>query len=116
MRPPAEMIWAAQFFIGMAVGAKYAGITPRELRIDVSAALGYALILAVVSLAFIKLVTLFSPAGTLEIILAFLPGGQAEMAIIAIVAGADVAFVVAHHLLRIFVVIIAAPIVANRFK
>ena len=31
-RPPAEMIQAAQFFIGIAVGSKYAGITWRELR------------------------------------------------------------------------------------
>jgi len=36
-RPPAEMIWAAQFFIGIAVGAKYSGITARELRVDVGA-------------------------------------------------------------------------------
>lgn len=113
MRPPAEMIWAAQFFIGMAIGAKYSGITGRELRIDVSAGLAYALILAVISLVFIEAMAFLSPAGSLEVILAFLPGGQAEMAIIAIVAGADVAFVVAHHLLRIFVVILAAPYVAR---
>ncbi len=112
-RPPAEAIWAAQFFIGMAVGSKYAGITARELRIDVGAGLIYAVFLALISLVFIEIIILFSPAGTLDVILAFLPGGQAEMAIIAIVAGADVAFVVAHHLLRIFIVILAAPYVAR---
>ena len=47
--------------------------------------------------------------------LAFLPGGQAEMAVIAIVAQADVGFVVAHHLLRIFIVIFSAPVVARLF-
>ncbi len=113
VRPPAEVIWAAQFFIGIAVGSKYGGITGRELRIDVGAGLGYAVLLALVSLAFIEVILLVSPAGTLEVFLAFLPGGQAEMAIIAIVAGADVAFVVAHHLLRIFIVILAAPYVAR---
>jgi membrane AbrB-like protein len=112
-RPPAEIIWAAQFFIGIAVGSKYAGITGRELRIDVGAGLGYALLLALISIGFIEVITLFSPVGTLEVILAFLPGGQAEMAVIAIVAGADVAFVVAHHLLRIFFVILLAPHVAR---
>ncbi len=35
------------------------------------------------------------------------------MAMVALVAGADVAFVVAHHLLRIFVVILSAPFVAK---
>jgi uncharacterized protein len=109
-RPPAEMIWAAQFFIGIAVGAKYTGITAQELRHDVSAGLGYALILALVSLAFVELALLVSNRSGIEVLLSFLPGGQAEMAVIAIVAGADVAFVVAHHLTRIFLVIFSAPL------
>ena len=71
--------------------------------------------LAVISIAFIEAILQFSSAGTLDVILAFLPGGQAEMAIIAIVAGADVAFVVAHHLLRVFLVILTAPHVARWF-
>ncbi len=112
-RPPAEAIWLAQFFIGIEVGAKYSGITGRELRVDVGAGLAYSVLLALISLAFIEAVILVSPAGTLDVILAFLPGGQAEMAVIAIVSGADVAFVVAHHLVRIFVVILAAPIIAR---
>ncbi len=112
-RPPAEMIWIAQFFIGISVGAKYAGITTRELRHDVLAGLAYAVFLALLSFVFIEIALRLSQAGTLDVWLAFLPGGQAEMAVIAIVAGADVAFVVAHHLLRIFVVILAAPVVAR---
>jgi membrane AbrB-like protein len=115
VRPPAEAIWAAQFFIGLSVGANYTGITGRELRVDVGAGLAYSLLLAVISIAFIEAILQFSSAGTLDVILAFLPGGQAEMAIIAIVAGADVAFVVAHHLLRVFLVILTAPHVARWF-
>lgn len=114
-RPPAEMIWIAQFFIGISVGAKYTGITGRELRHDVLAGLAYATILALLSFLIIELALQLSDAGTLDVWLAFLPGGQAEMAVVALVAGADVAFVVAHHLLRIFVVIMAAPIVARWF-
>ena len=109
-RPPAELIWAAQFFIGLSVGAKYSGITALELRRDVGAGLAFSLILAVISVAVIELVLQISPATSLDVILAFLPGGQAEMTIIALVAGADIAFVVAHHLLRILVVILLAPI------
>ena len=36
------------------------------------------------------------------------------MAVIAIVAGADVGFVVAHHLTRVFFVILVAPLVGAR--
>ncbi|WP_347313174.1 AbrB family transcriptional regulator [Defluviimonas sp. SAOS-178_SWC] len=112
-RPPAELLWAAQFFIGLTVGAKYSGITAQELRVDVGAGLAFATLLALVSLLFIEGVTFVSDAPFVDILLSFLPGGQAEMAMIAIVAGADVGFVVAHHLTRIFFVILVAPIVGR---
>lgn len=112
-RPPAEIIWAAQFFIGIAVGVKYAGITWRELRIDVGAGVVYAILLALISLAFFEAVYLTDVAPALDAFLAFLPGGQAEMVVIAIIAGADLAYVVSHHLLRIIIVILLAPIVAR---
>ncbi|MDW4548799.1 AbrB family transcriptional regulator [Defluviimonas sp. D31] len=113
-RPPAEMIWAAQFFIGIAVGAKYSGITARELRVTVSAGIGFTALLALVSTGFIAVAASVSTAPLPDILLSFLPGGQAEMAVIAIVAEADVGFVVAHHLTRIFVVILVAPLVGRR--
>ncbi len=110
MRPPAEVIWAAQFFIGLSIGAKYTGLTARELRRDVGAGVLFSAVLAAISLGFIRAVHRISGASTLDTILAFLPGGQAEMVVVALVAGADIAFVVAHHLVRIIVVILLAPL------
>ncbi|MTH80190.1 AbrB family transcriptional regulator [Paracoccus aestuariivivens] len=115
-RPPAEMIQAAQFFIGIAVGSKYAGITWRELRLHVTAGLVYSLILAIISLGFIEIIVQLSLAPGLDAFLAFLPGGQAEMIVIAIIAGADLAYVVSHHLLRVVIVIVLAPVVARLFR
>ncbi|MEH6786257.1 MAG: AbrB family transcriptional regulator [Paracoccus sp. (in: a-proteobacteria)] len=115
-RPPAEIIQAAQFFIGIAVGVKYVGISARELRIDVTAGLVYAVVLALISLVFIEGIVTLGLAPGLEAFLAFLPGGQAEMTVIAIIAGADLAYVVSHHLLRIMIVILLAPIVARLFR
>lgn len=112
-RPPTEMIWAAQLFIGLSVGVKYTGITAREIRVDVGAGLAYSVLLAVISLGFIEIVTQTGLAPGQEAFLAFLPGGQAEMVLIAIMAGADLAFVVSHHLLRVILVITLAPIVAR---
>ncbi|MEM9435272.1 MAG: AbrB family transcriptional regulator [Pseudomonadota bacterium] len=109
-RPPAEAIWAAQFFIGMTVGAKYSGVTREEVRKDVAAALGYCLILLVIAIAFTEFVILLGLAPALEAILAFAPGGQAEMTVLALISGADVAFVISHHILRITTVILGAPI------
>ena len=114
-RPPAEAIWAAQFFIGMGVGTKYAGISWYEIRRDVTAALGFCLILLVLTVIFAETIHLFHLAPAMETILAFAPGGQAEMAVLALIVGADLAFVVAHHVLRIFLVILGAPLAARLF-
>ncbi|MGV8955652.1 MAG: AbrB family transcriptional regulator, partial [Cypionkella sp.] len=115
-RPPAEIIWAAQFFIGIAVGVKYAGITLRELRLCVGAGVVYALLLALISLGFIEVIHLLNLAPPMDAFLAYLPGGQAEMVVIAILAGADLAFVVSHHLLRIVLVIMIGPLVERRLR
>ena len=112
-RPPAEAIWMAQFFIGMTVGTKYAGITGAELRRDVAAALGFCLLLLILTAVFVEVIHLFALARPMETLLAFAPGGQAEMTVLALIAGADVAFVIAHHVLRLVVVIVGAPIAAR---
>ena len=115
-RPPAEAIWMAQFFIGMTVGTKYVGVTMPEVRRDVTAALGFCVILIFLSLGFAEVIYVIGLAPPLETLLAFAPGGQAEMTVLALVVGADMAFVVAHHVLRIVVVILGAPIAARMFK
>ncbi|MEM6888914.1 MAG: AbrB family transcriptional regulator [Pseudomonadota bacterium] len=112
-RPPVEAIWAAQFFIGMSIGSKYAGITPREVQQDLTAGLGFCVILILLTLVFVEGVYVFGLAPGMETLLALAPGGQAELTVLALVVGADVAFVVAHHVLRLFVVILGAPLAAR---
>ncbi len=114
-RPPAEAIWAAQFFIGMTVGSKYAGITLTEVRRDLAAGLGFCVILIVLTIVFVELIYGTGLAPGQETLLAFAPGGQAELTVLALIVGADVAFVVAHHMLRIFVVILGAPLAVRLF-
>ncbi|MEM6665795.1 MAG: AbrB family transcriptional regulator [Pseudomonadota bacterium] len=115
-RPPAEAIWAAQFFIGVTIGTKYVGITPPELRRDLLAGLGFCVILIVLTLIVVEAIYLLGLAGGMDALLAFAPGGQAELTVLALIVGADMAFVVAHHVLRIFVVILGAPVAARMFS
>lgn len=112
-RPPAEAVWAAQFFIGMGVGARYAGITMAEVRCDLAAGAGFCLILVALTVIVVEAVHASGLAPGREALLALAPGGQAELAVLALVVGADMAFVVAHHVLRIFVVILGAPVAAR---
>ncbi len=115
-RPPAEAIIAAQFLIGIGIGEKYAGVTLPELRRDVLAGGAFCLILGALAVMFAEGVALAGFAPQIEAFLAFAPGGQAEMAVLSIVAGADLAFVVTHHLVRIIIVIMGAPVVARLAK
>lgn len=115
-RPPTEAIWAAQFFIGMAIGTKYAGITFAEVRRDLVAGLGFCLILIILTLIFVEAIYGMGLAPGMATLLAFAPGGQAELTVLALIVGGDVAFVVAHHVLRIVVVILGAPIAARLFS
>ncbi|WP_146589341.1 AbrB family transcriptional regulator [Puniceibacterium confluentis] len=115
-RPPAEAIWAAQFFIGMGVGVKYAGVTLAEIRRDLVAGAGFCGILIVLTLVFVEGIYSLGLAPGMETLLAFAPGGQAELTVLALVVGADMAFVIAHHVLRIFLVILGAPLFARLFR
>jgi uncharacterized membrane protein AbrB (regulator of aidB expression) len=45
------------------------------------------------------------------IVLAFAPGGLAEMSVIALSLGIETAFVATHHVARIAMIVIGAPIV-----
>ena len=115
-RPPAEAILIAQFLIGIGIGIGYVGVTLLELRRVVLAGIAFVFILAVLALIVTEIVVLSGLAAPLEGFLAFAPGGQAEMTVLAIVASADLGFVIVHHLTRIFLVITCAPIVMRFIK
>lgn len=112
-RPPAEAILAAQLFIGIGIGVQYVGVTLRELRSFILSGLAFVVLLAALAAIFTKIVTLTGLAQPVEGFLAFAPGGQAEMTVLALVAGADLGFVILHHITRMVVVILGAPIAAR---
>ncbi len=115
-RPPAEAILAAQLLIGTSIGVGYVGVVWSELRRFVMAGVVFVAILAVLTLIFTEIVVLTGRAAALEGFLAFAPGGQAEMTVLAIVVGADLGFVIVHHLTRIFLVITCAPLIMRLLK
>ncbi|MEM7303854.1 MAG: AbrB family transcriptional regulator [Pseudomonadota bacterium] len=114
-RPPAEAILFAQFMIGTGLGVSYVGVTVAELQKFVLAGLVFVVILAALAAGFTEIVVGLGLAPAIEGFLAFAPGGQAEMTVLAIVAGADLGFVIVHHLTRLFLVISGAPVAARFF-
>lgn len=112
-RPPAEAIVTAQFMIGLGIGVGYVGVTLAELRHSVFSGVVFVLILAALAAFFTWIVVGFGLAQPIEGFLAFSPGGQAEMTVLSILIGADLGFVVVHHLTRVFFVITGAPLAAR---
>ena len=115
-RPPVEAIWAAQYFIALGIGVKYVGVTAQEIRKDILAGLGFCIFLLVITLGVVSLVINYNLAPAVDAILSMAPGGQAELVVITLIVGADLGFVVAHHLFRIFIVILGAPIMERFMK
>ena len=79
----------------------------------VAAGIAYVVVLAALAAGFTALVTALGLGAPVPAFLAFAPGGQAEMTVLAIVTGADLGFVITHHLTRIVIVIVGAPVVAR---
>ena len=115
-RPPVEAIWAAQYFIALGIGVKYVGVTAQEIRKDILTGLGFCIFLLVITLSIVSLVINYNLAPAVDAILSMAPGGQAELVVITLIVGADLGFVVAHHLFRIFIVIPGAPIMERFMK
>lgn len=112
-RPPAEAILVAQFMIGIGIGVGYVGVTMHEIRRDVSAGVIFVLILAGLAALFTEVVVVLGLAPPVDGFIAFAPGGQAEMTVLAIIVGADLGYVIVHHLTRVLLVISGAPIIAR---
>ncbi|EYD77929.1 hypothetical protein Rumeso_00656 [Rubellimicrobium mesophilum DSM 19309] len=114
-RPPREALQAAQFLIGISIGVHYVGVTWRELTRTIGISALFMVILAILAGVVAEAVVLLGLARPMEAFLAFAPGGQAEMTVLAIVSGAELGYVVLHHLARILLVILGAPMVVRAF-
>jgi membrane AbrB-like protein len=110
-RPPTELIAIAQVVVGASVGCRFAGIAVIQVARALVLAIGGTAILLAVTAVFaagLHAATGLSAAG---LILAFSPGGLAEMSLVALALGLEAAFVSTHHLTRLLIVIMLAPLV-----
>lgn len=106
--PASEVVTVAQVVIGTIIGCRFVGIAPREIvRVFVLSG-GYTLILIAVTLGFAGGLSRVTDFQFIPLILAFSPGGLAEMSLIALSLQIEVAFVATHHLLRVLIVMLSA--------
>ncbi len=75
-----------------------------------AAAAGGTVVLLSATLVFAMALAQVTGLPVVALVLAFSPGGLAEMSLIAIAIGADAAFVATHHVVRIFMIVVIAPL------
>ncbi len=110
-QPPYLLVSAAQVVIGATLGCRFAGVTLAQM----GRAVGHSLVVAVIMLSCTVGVALALQQYTGQplpaLVLAFAPGGLAEMSLVALALGVDAAFVASHHIARIIMVVTLAPLV-----
>ncbi|TAN56907.1 MAG: AbrB family transcriptional regulator [Magnetospirillum sp.] len=109
-RPPAEMVILAQVVTGAAIGSRFRGLRWGEVAVMARPALGATALMLAVSAAAAGLLAVLSDLPFPALLLAFVPGGIAEMCLVALALGQDVAFVSTHHVVRVVLVIMLAPL------
>ncbi|WP_168173075.1 AbrB family transcriptional regulator [Thioclava sp. F34-6] len=101
-----------QLVIGMNVGARFLGVNVRSLVAMAGAACSVVGVQISLAVAAALLMSRWIGGDQLSLVLAYAPGGLAEMSLIAIAMGREVAFVGLHHVLRVLLSLGAsAPLV-----
>jgi membrane AbrB-like protein len=112
---PVWMIATAQVVIGVSLGVRFQGLEAGLLRRSVGLAalsVGYMLALGAGFAAGLSALTGIAP---LHLMIAFAPGGVAEMAVVALSLAANPALVSTHHILRILMTVGALVLLTRVF-
>lgn len=105
---------AAVIVLGAVVGSRFANTTFRLIVGYLGAAFGsFAVSLSVATL-FVLIVTHFFPFPIANVVVAFAPGAQDTMMVLALALHLDPVYVGAHHLARFLVVTFSVAVAARR--
>ncbi len=113
---PDWLLAGSLLILGSAIGSRFSGV-----KIAVLVRLtGYSVLATFVVLAFTGGVAWFVSQWLdldfIAVLLAFAPGGVAEMSLIALALNVEPSFVAFHHIVRIFEIVLLAPLLAKWFQ
>lgn len=109
-KPPLFLIYAAQLVIGTALGLRFLGISLKEVRQVILLSCGSTGLMIAIATGLAFLCSTFVGVSVPGLILALSPGGLAEMSLVALTLGIDVAFVSIIHAVRITFIIAFVPL------
>jgi uncharacterized protein len=105
---------SAVVMLGAVVGSRFANATPRMLLDYIGAALGSTAVAIAVAACFALTVTRLLPFRTADVVIAFAPGAQDTMMVLALALRLDPVYVGAHQLARWLVVTFSVALAARR--
>jgi uncharacterized protein len=112
---PPWLATAAMIGLGTLAGGRFTGLGFRLLAWYFGAAFGAFAVSFAVTAAVAIGVTLATPLPAGEIIVAYAPGAVDAMMILALALNLDPVFVGAHHIARVFVVLLGMPLAIRYF-
>jgi uncharacterized protein len=108
---PPHLLLLAEAVLGSGIGADFTGVTPRELARVMAASLAVTLGMLILSLLFSLALRPLTGLPLDMLFLALSPGGLTGVSLVALALGIEPAFVAAHNLLRVLLILIAGPLV-----
>ena len=114
--PPWEVVAVAQVVVGSAIGARFSSVPVRRVVGLMAAAVVSTVVMLAATVSFALVLAPATGIDWRSIVLAYAPGGLAEMSLIALSLGIETAFVATHHVIRIGLIVVGAPLVFARFR
>lgn len=108
--PPSELIVITQVVLGGAVGARLASVEMDVIKRGLWASLVLTVPMVIVAAILAWGISELAGFDHFAMLLSLMPGGLGEMTLIALAMNIDVPFVVTHHMMRMTLVMLAAPL------
>jgi membrane AbrB-like protein len=109
-RIPGWVIAAAQVGLGATIGCRFVGLTLPVLARTLALAAGSTAILLALTAAWAFAIAAATGFDPVLLTLGYSPGGLAEMSMVALGLALEPGFVIVHHLTRVVLVLVAAPL------
>lgn len=112
--PPLLFIVLAQLVMGTALGSGFAGMARRDFTSSIVLAAATTTILLSVCVGFALALHWVTGLPLVDLLLAYAPGGLSETSLVALSIGATVSFIAVHHVSRVFIITLLAPLIYRR--
>jgi membrane AbrB-like protein len=115
-KPPEGIFSAAQLVVGASIGGYFIGVSILSLGRITVYSLVWTVIMLLIAAGFAHLGTHVLDVDFNVLLLALSPGGQAEMALVALFMGIEVPLIATVHIFRSMSIYAIAPLVFKFFK